>query len=626
MEKINRNASCPCGSGKKYKNCCGANEAVSITQLLEREIDELQKQLIQFAFMYYGEEIEDDFAAFEDNIEIQLDDEQERDFFEMIHAIWFSLFEELDDGKTIIEKFIASEVGKLKRPKLRHILQSWANPRAIAGKVIKVEHSKLTVEDGFSGEQFDAIVTGAPVELESDSFFMGMIMPFEQNYVFFPAPFDLPDLRADLAFTFIGNSGMANGYDSPQEYLTDFFMEIMSELPMVGGLVEIGNLDWPAPIYEEVAEILKSKLESLEDVLPPVVDMGVVLWYSYCQKKQKRIQNPNNYAAALHYLLSNIAPMEKVYTQKELAQMYGVSVSSISTNSADLENTLTEEIEQIMGMGYSDEVGQPVQDGTVIEFPTKPRVIEPVPPQKLKKVSRRDEERSQELILEALHEEGPKRYKLADQALKLNPYCTDAYVILAEDEDYLDEAAMMFRRGMEVGEQALGKEFFKENKGHFWGLIETRPYMRAKAHYAEALYSLEDVDGAIQQFEELLELNPIDNQGVRDSLFVAYLDKEELVKARELMEKYDEEDTRAAYNKLLLELSENGFTVKAKKLFKEAKKANKFVPAYLTGKKRMPDELPDFYGFGDENEAIDYIGMHQHLWEKIKGLAEWMKK
>jgi uncharacterized protein YecA (UPF0149 family) len=625
MEKINRNAPCPCGSGKKYKNCCGANEAVSITQLLEREIDELQKQLIQFSFTYFGEEIEDDFAAFEDNIEIQLDDEQERDFFEMIHAIWFSLFEELDDGKTIIEKFIASEVGKIKRPKLKQILQSWSNPRAIAGKVIKVEHNKLTVEDGFSGEQFDAIVTGAPVELESDSFFMGMIMPFEQNYVFFPAPFDLPDLKTDLAFAFIGNGGMANGYDSPQEYLTDFFMEIMSELPMVGELVEIGNLDWPAPIYEEVAEILKSKLEALEDILPPVVDMGVVLWYSYCQKKQKRIQNPNNYAAALHYLLSNIAPMEKVFTQKELAQMYGVSVSSISMNSADLEDTLTEEIEQIMGIVYSDELVPPVQDGTVIEFPSKPRIVDPEPPQKLKKVSRRDEERSQELIFEALHEEGPKRYQLAQQALGMNPYCTDAYIILAEDADFLDEAALLFRRGMEVGEQALGKEFFEENKGHFWGLIETRPYMRAKAHYAEALYLLEDVGGAIQQFEELLELNPMDNQGVRDSLFVAYLDKGELAKARELMEKYDEDTTQTAFNKLLLELLENGFTVKAKALLKAAKQMNKYVIPYLVGKKRLPDEAPDYYGFGDENEAIVYTGGHLHLWKKVKGLKEWMK-
>lgn len=624
MEKMNRNAPCPCGSGKKYKKCCGANEAVSITQLLESEIDGLQKQMIQFAFTYFGEEIEEDFTLFEENSEIQLDDEQEHEFFEMIHGIWFSLFEELDDGKTIMEKFIASEAGKIRRPKLRQILQSWANPRAIAGKVIKSEHNKLTFEDGFSGEQLDAIVTGTPVELEANSFFMGMIVPFEQNYVFFPTPFDLPDLVAENAFAFIADSAMANGYDSPQEYVTDFFMEVMSDLPMVGAQVDIENLNWPAPVYKEVADILKTRLDSL-DILPPFVDMGVVLWYSYCQKKQKRIQNPNATAAGLHYLISKIAPMEKAYTQKELAQMYGVSAGAISSNALDLETTLSQEIEEIMGM-YSDEDRPPAQVGSVIEFPTKPRIVEPEKPRKLKKVSRRDEEQAQELIFEALQEEGRKRYQLAEQALGLNPYCVDAYVILAEDVDFLDEAVMMFQRGMEVGAQALGKEFFDENKGYFWGLIETRPYMRAKQHYAEALYLLGDVDGAVGQYEEMLVLNPMDNQGVRDSLFVAYLDKGELQKARELMEKYDEDSTQTAYNRLLLELLENGYTVKAKKLWKEAKNANKFVPAYLTGKKKLPDELPDFYGFGDDNEAICYAGMHKLLWDRVDGLAEWMKK
>ena len=27
-EKINRNALCPCGSGKKYKKCCGSNSVL----------------------------------------------------------------------------------------------------------------------------------------------------------------------------------------------------------------------------------------------------------------------------------------------------------------------------------------------------------------------------------------------------------------------------------------------------------------------------------------------------------------------------------------------------------------------------------------------------------------------
>jgi preprotein translocase subunit SecA len=37
-EKIGRNAPCPCGSGKKYKNCCGANKTT--TAQAEKEAKE----------------------------------------------------------------------------------------------------------------------------------------------------------------------------------------------------------------------------------------------------------------------------------------------------------------------------------------------------------------------------------------------------------------------------------------------------------------------------------------------------------------------------------------------------------------------------------------------------------
>ena len=39
----------------------------------------------------------------------------------------------------------------------------------------------------------------------------------------------------------------------------------------------------------------------------------------------------------------------------------------------------------------------------------------------------------------------------------------------------------------------------------------------------------------------------------------------------------------------------------------------------------MPTVIPDYYGFGDENEAIVYADAHLHLWREIrrnKGLAE----
>ncbi|MDR6121610.1 tetratricopeptide (TPR) repeat protein [Bacillus sp. SLBN-46] len=644
MEKIYRNDPCPCGSGKKYKRCCGAGEAVPITTIIEGEIDELQKQILHYAYLHFGHVLQDDFESFEEMSE--LDDEQEREFFEMIHTVWFSLFEGLDDGETIIEKFIHGQIGKIKRPKLKQILQTWTFARTLAGKVISIDENKLTVEDGINSEQLDTIVTSLSPTVKEGSFIIGILVPYDQSFVFFPSAFDLPELMPEHAYSYIEECSMNAEYDSPQEYLTDNFLEVLSELPMIGGLLEIDEIEWPAPVYKEVVDILREKLISL--VPPPIVDLGVILWINYVQRKQKRIQNPNLYAAAMHYLLTTIAPMNVMYTQKELAEQYGVNARSISSIVSELDEVLAEDIAQLMELDLMTEENDPsppfiprLEGASVIEFPTKSptEAIETGLPHSsdlsgknnnktkvpARKVSKRDEERARNLIYDALQSEGKNRYKLAENALTLNPNCVDAYVILAEKTKSLEDAILMYEKGIQAGERELGKEFFKENKGFFWGLTETRPFMRAKQHYAEALSLLGNVKDAIVQYEELLELNPMDNQGVRYSLFVAYVDAGEYKKARNLLQQYDEASAHGAYNKLLLELSEKGFTKKAQLLAKAAKKENKYVIPYLVGKKRLPAYPPDYYGFGDENEAIVYADMHLHLWKRIDGLAEWLK-
>ncbi|MDQ0199053.1 SEC-C metal-binding domain-containing protein [Neobacillus ginsengisoli] len=649
--KVSRNEACPCGSGKKYKKCCGVKDTVSITQVLENEIDDLQKRILYYACNYYENEIEE---AFEDFRQYLLSDgEEEEEFFHFIHSIWYSLFVTLDDGETILEKFIAAEAGKIKRPKLKEILNSWVDARTIVGKITSLENNTLTVEDGLSSEEFKAIVTNLNTNYNKGSFFIGILLPFEQKYVFFPAPFDLPDLSLEQAIDFIRTKSKHASYKSPEAFLTDFFMEIMSDLPTVGGIVDTEEMEWPALVYKEVADRFQQRLESF-GVPIPVVEIGVILWYQFCQKKQKRIQNPELYVAALHYLISTFVPLESEYTQKGIAKLYGVSVGTVSAIYREMDDVLEEEITKIIEMSYEEHFGEHEQSPVVQFNPQKgqmatERVLHgamaelegknfdsideinefmnkklnsPAP----KKAAKGKKEQAKLLVYDAFEAEGLQRYKLAKEAMKLDPNCVDAYLILAEGAASLEEAAGMYETGMNVGKKELGKAFFKENKGHFWGLIETRPYMRAKFHYGEALYQLGKNEEAIRQYEELLELNPNDNQGARYSLFISYMEKGDLQNARHLLEKYEEGTAQGLYNQVLLELYEKGFTTKAKKLLKEAKKQNKYVVAFLTEKKRLPKQMPDYYGWGDENEAVIYTDSHLDLWKRVEGIQEWLKK
>ncbi|MGA8350145.1 MAG: hypothetical protein WB773_20310, partial [Isosphaeraceae bacterium] len=127
--------------------------------------------------------------------------------------------------------------------------------------------------------------------------------------------------------------------------------------------------------------------------------------------------------------------------------------------------------------------------------------------------------KAQDLMYKAFESHDPmERVELAKKALELSPDCADAYVLLAEQTKRRKEALELFEKGVAAGERALGPEAFQEHVGHFWGLIETRPYMRAREGLASLLWTVGRRHEAIGHLQDMLRLNPNDNQGVRDTL------------------------------------------------------------------------------------------------------------
>lgn len=63
-----------------------------------------------------------------------------------------------------------------------------------------------------------------------------------------------------------------------------------------------------------------------------------------------------------------------------------------------------------------------------------------------------------------------------------------------------------------------GETIFEEAAGHFWGIIETRPYMQARFAFAEALLKIKTstaVEAALSNLLDMLRLCRGDNMGVR---------------------------------------------------------------------------------------------------------------
>lgn len=236
-------------------------------------------------------------------------------------------------------------------------------------------------------------------------------------------------------------------------------------------------------------------------------------------------------------------------------------------------------------------------------------------------------ERAQDIMYEAWDSQGDQRVALARQALEISEDCADAYVLLAEEAaETFEEIRDLYERGVRAGERALGPEAFEEDAGHFWGILETRPYMRARAGLAAILWLQGERRKAIEHYWDMLRLNPNDNQGVRDILINYLLEAGDDTGARELLGRYEDDASGCwAYSRALLAFRKGGAGGEADTYLDEAVECNRHVPLFLVGKKRMPKHPPQYIGFGDENEAVAYAMDAIMAWTKTEGAIDWVR-
>lgn len=239
-------------------------------------------------------------------------------------------------------------------------------------------------------------------------------------------------------------------------------------------------------------------------------------------------------------------------------------------------------------------------------------------------------ERAQELIYDAFDTDDPqRRVELAEQALKISEDCADAYVLLAEESaEDAEEARELYEAGVRAGERALGEEIFTEEAGNFWGILETRPYMRTLEGLASSLWVLGERSQALSHYRRILELNPGDNQGVRYELAGCLLEEGLDEELGELLGQYEEEASAYwLYTRTLWRFRTEGASEQATKELKEAISTNPYVPLYLLGRKNfLKQGLPELIGLGDESEAVSYFARALPEWLKTPGAVEWLRK
>lgn len=240
--------------------------------------------------------------------------------------------------------------------------------------------------------------------------------------------------------------------------------------------------------------------------------------------------------------------------------------------------------------------------------------------------------RAQDIVYDAWEAGGRRgRISLAKEALDLSDLCADAWVILAEETADIVEARELFERAVAAGEEAVRLEFgpdaLTEHAGYFWKILHTRPYMRALADLSGCMWGMGEKEESVALLREMLRLNPNDNQGMRSPLVFRLFCLGDLDGVEDLLETYREPMLGEwGWNMALLLFRRDGDSARAASALDDAFETNPFVPGLLTGARRMPASMPEYYSPGSLEEAVFYVFLNAGSWSDTKGALIWVSR
>lgn len=222
--------------------------------------------------------------------------------------------------------------------------------------------------------------------------------------------------------------------------------------------------------------------------------------------------------------------------------------------------------------------------------------------------------------------------KYARKALQADKNCLDAEMMIAEltSEDG-EELKRKYEKMIEKAEKDLKEAdiFKEENKGHFWLIVETRPYMRLRHSYVCLLLDLGKFRKAVRECEDLLQLCESDNIGVRYLLMSLYAFFEDELNVIRLHKRYEEE----ASSQMLLPIIALYYKLddykKAESYLKKLKKVNAELEDVFCGEEYIDDDLDDvieagMYRYGSKEEIMVAMTDSMFLYTTTTGFYLWM--
>jgi tetratricopeptide (TPR) repeat protein len=236
-------------------------------------------------------------------------------------------------------------------------------------------------------------------------------------------------------------------------------------------------------------------------------------------------------------------------------------------------------------------------------------------------------EHAAEKYREALDAQDRRRIKLAREAIALWPDFADAWVLLAEDMPDTARALELWRHALGAATRDLGPDVFRDRIGHFWDVLETRPYMRALLGLAHIEYERAEDEASVSHSLELLRLDAMDHLGVRLFLVPRLLVLNRDAAAEHVLANFpDDPSAILAFARALLVFRRASASPEADAALTVATKSNRHALKYLMGGTAPSLRDHEFvYSPGDEREARIIAYELFDAFEDSPGAEAWLR-
>lgn len=196
------------------------------------------------------------------------------------------------------------------------------------------------------------------------------------------------------------------------------------------------------------------------------------------------------------------------------------------------------------------------------------------------------------------------------------------FMKLAHESDDFQVKVENFENAIKVAVEMI------DNNGEviYWEDEVTKPYMIALQDLGNLFNDNKDYNSAKKVYELLLNLNPLDHQGIRYKLINILIEKNDRKEINDLFARYKDDKTAIwSYSKVLYYYKNNNIFM-AKDALKDAVNSNKYIALKLikwTAFMQMSGVYINPVLF---NEANYYCEESINLWKKTKGSIDWLLK